>query len=138
MIKRLLTNWINLLGYFFGFFLTTLFIAITQFIKNNKQISFESIIVDTFGGSILFAFGAIIYNIQVLILFLFFLLVLDFILLKKIGSNIELIIIIEILFFTLFFISISYFHHSYNFLPLILTFMLSQLLRKRKLTSLIG
>jgi hypothetical protein len=136
MIKRLLTNWINLLGYLFGFFLITLFIAITQFFKYEKQISIESVFVDTLGGSLLFSIGAVIYNIYILVFFLIFLLGIDLILLKKIGFNIQLLINIEIIFFIFFFIFISIYYNSYNYLILIFTFIISQQIRKRKLKYL--
>ena len=57
MKRYLLSDWVNVVGTLIGFYLGILSMAIHDLTFREKGLTFETVVVDTLGGSLMFAYG---------------------------------------------------------------------------------
>lgn len=133
MRKHLLSNWVNIVGVIIGMYLITLFMASSQLFTDNRRFTFETVVVETMGGSIMYTFGAIVYNLKPILIIVIVLFIVDTLLYYLLKEKIKLILMLEVLIFTSLFLTYCLMEQSFNFLVLPITFIVTQWIRKKKL-----
>ena len=135
MRKHLLSNWINIIGTIVGLYCIVLFVALQHLFTGERGFTFETIVLETLGGSIMTAYGILICNIIPFLIYAGLLFLIDYILLQSLKGreNLTKRMNIEIIIFSALFVGYTIKEEGFNLLILPFAFVISQWIRKKKL-----
>lgn len=135
MRKHLLSNWINILGTIVGYYCIFLFMSIYTLLTREGGFTFETVVLETIGGSFIYAFGFFIQNLIPFLIYIGLLFLIDYVLLKSLKGkeNLTKRMNIEIVIFSALFVGYAIKEEGFNLLILPFAFVISQWIRKKKL-----
>lgn len=137
MKKFISSNWINLLGTITALYLSVLLMALGHLFKGQRGFTFETVIVETIGGSFMYFFGVFMYHFKALMIYTGLLLLVSSILFSFLNGkhNVKALLVIECILFTVLFIFYIMVQQSLSFLTLPLIFGYTQWLRYKHIKT---
>jgi len=135
MRKHLLSNWINILGTIAGLYCILLTMALKQLFTGERGFTFETVFIETMGGSFIYTYGILIQHLIPFLIYVGLLFLIDYVLLKVLQGkeNLSKQMNIEIVIFSALFVGYAIKEEGYNLLILPLAFVITQWIRKKKL-----
>ena len=135
MKNHLLSNWINIIGTVAGFYSIILFMALQQLFTGERGFTFETVVVETIGGSFVYTYGMLVQRLTYLIVYIVSLFFIDYILLQLFRGkeNLTKRMNIETMIFSGLFVGCAMKEDAFNLLILPFVFVISQWFRKKKL-----
>jgi hypothetical protein len=138
MKKHLLSNWINVFGTIGGLYCILFFMALQQLFTSERGFTFETVFLETIGGSFIYTYGILIQHLIPFLIYIGLLFLVDFVLFRNLKGqgNLSKLISIETIIFSILFIVYAIREEGLNLLILPFTFALTQWIRKKKLLKL--
>lgn len=135
MRKHLLSNWINILGTIIGLYCIILSIALQKLMIGERGLIFETVFIETIGGSFIYTYGVLIQRLIPLLIYAGLLIFFEYVLLLALKGKANLTnrINIEIIIFSTLFISYAIKEEGFILLIFPFVFFVTQQIRKKNL-----
>lgn len=137
MKKYIIGNWINLFGTIIALYLSVFLMALSQLFNGQRGFTFETVIVETIGGSFMYFFGVLMYHLKALMIYAGLLPLISSLLFSFLNGkhNVKALLVIECILFMTLLIFYIIAQLSLSFLTLPLIFGYTQWLRYKHIKT---